>query len=102
MREQLAAFYCAALKAMTKCGLPPIGASSPMEYCAMHHKRISGVLGENSDFTALTHAFERAFYGGIAPSEGERAEFLALYKRLPSICRRSVGAFRYAAMFFRV
>lgn len=98
-QEQLAEIYPAALNALEKCGLPAIGSSSPSEYCELHKNRISRIL---PDFAALTQAFERAFYGGIDPSGKEQTEYLALYRRLPSICQANVGMLRYTALFFRV
>ena len=101
-REQVTALYPMMLGALVRCGLPPMNASSPMEYCESCGTRIRHILGEQHDFTELTRVFERAFYGGLTPSEAECAEYVELCSRLPALCRRHLGMVRYALVFFRV
>ena len=100
-REQVTALYPMVLGALEKCGLPPMNASSPMEFCKDFGTRIQHILGDQHDFTALTKVFERAFYGGLTPEEAECAEYLELCRRLPALCRRHLGLVRYARVFFR-
>jgi hypothetical protein len=101
-REQVTALYPTILSAMERCGLPPMNAASPMEYCVSCQTRIRQFLGDHYDFAELTRVFERAFYGGLTPEEEERTQYIELCRCLPSLCRKSVGPLRYAAPFFRV
>ena len=101
-REQVTALYPMVLGVLERCGLPPMNANSPMEYCESCGTRIRHILGEQHDFSALTRVFERAFYGGLTPSEAECAEYLELCSRLPALCRKYLGLVRYALVFFRV
>ncbi len=101
-REQVTALYPTILSAMERCGLPPMNAASPMEYCVSCQTRIRQFLGDHYDFAELTRVFERAFYGGLTPEEEERTQYIELCRCLPSLCRKSVGPHRYAALFFRV
>ena len=100
--DQVTELYPTVLRALELCGLPPMRADSPMEYCAAFGTRIQRILGEQADFKELTGVFERAFYGGLTPSEGECAAFIALCRRIPSLCRKYIGLFRYSVTFFKV
>ena len=101
-RDQVTALYPMLLHAIERCGLPPMNANSPMEYCTNFGARIQRILGDRPDFTELTGVFERAFYGGLTPGEEECAEYIALCRRLPALCRKHVGLLRYAIVFFKV
>ena len=101
-RDQVTELYPMVLKALELCGLPPINADSPMEYCECFSTRIKRILGDQVDFTELTGVFERAFYGGLTPGEAECEEYITLCRRLPALCRRYVGLLRYPAIFFKV
>ena len=101
-RNQVTALYPTILSAMEQCGLPPLNAASPMEYCESFGDGIQQFLGDNFDFAELTRVFEHAFYGGLTPDEEERTQYIELCRRLPSLCRKRVGLLRYAAVFFRV
>ncbi|MBR5109514.1 MAG: DUF4129 domain-containing protein, partial [Clostridia bacterium] len=100
--DQVTELYSRVLRVLELCGLPPMRADSPMEYCAAFGTRIQRILGEQADFKELTGVFERAFYGGLTPSDGECAAFIALCRRLPSLCRKSIGPLRYSVTFFKV
>ena len=101
-RDQVTELYPRVLRALELCGLPPMQANSPMEYCGSFGTRIQRILGEQADFAELTGVFERAFYGGLTPSDGECAAFFSLCRRLPSLCRKYVGPLRYMPVFFKV
>ena len=100
--EQVTELYPLVLNALVRCGLPPLNAESPMEYCESFGTRIQQFLCGSADFAELTKVFERAFYGGISPKEDECAEYLDLYRQLPTLCRKNVGLLRYAVVFFQV
>ena len=101
-RDQVTALYPTVLRALELCGLPSMNASTPMEFCEDCGTRIRHILGEQHDFSELTRAFERAFYGGLTPSEAECADYFELCRRLPILCRKHLGLVRYALVFFRV
>ena len=87
-------YYRFFLSRLARAGLRRSGSQTLREFGRLHEGRLEPLFPETGDFAALTEAYERAWYGGGAVTQEERARFERAYRFFPAALRRHGASLR--------
>ena len=98
--EQAERLYTAMVAKFRRLKLPVPGPDTPYEYARRVDTALTRLLGREHGFDALTEAVVRARYGGLAPDLETLERCWRFWEQFYPRCRRGLGAFQYARLFF--
>ncbi len=98
--QQVVEMYGYFLLMMQRCGLPPVGGDTPLEYSRRVRRRGEGFFLKRGEFLRAAQIFERACYGGMEPSPEEYEFYWNTYLDFPKRCMKNGNWMQRIRIFF--